>query len=367
MILGLFILVTFGSDLSFPTGGLQGEALARAVAQQVNENGGTPIINGQTVHFLYKATNNEKPRIKGDFDNWRRGRNPDSTAMKHLAGNWYHFAIKALPESRIEYLLEIEGKDQADPRNPLMGESWSGKISLVQMPDFPKQPELETRNDIPHGRVVDFTFKSALRRNERKVFVYTPPEYNENRFYPTLYIGDGTYYVEMGDMPNILDNLIAEKTIPPVIAVFIDPVDRWLEYRMFTLFRGMMLEELMPHLQEKWGIDTSQQILIGGSRGGMAAIDLALTHPKTFSGVLAFAPAVTETDFMAVLKRMKPDTHTQYRILVGNYDFWHPTAKEIGQVMKAKGYDISYKEKPVGHSIHAWRMFLDEELPPLLN
>ncbi len=363
----LVLLLTAMESVPFPNNGLEGEALAAYIERQISANGGTPLVRGHVFHFFYKASPGEEPRIEGDFELWRRGRKRPEKVMTHLGGGWHHYGVEARPQARMEYIFRIGGEQRVDPRNPHVVKSWMGQVSVARMPDYPPQPELTRRPDVARGELAKFRFKSDIRRNERDVHVYTPAGYQRHQgVFPTLYFGDGAHYVEMAEVPRILDNLIADKRIPPVIAVFIDPVDRWLEYRMFTLYRGMMLEELMPYLKQRWRLDETRQVIIGGSRGGLSALDFALTHPDRFMGCIAIAPAVTETDFPALLRRMQVDRRPRFSILVGAYDFWGSSGREVAEIMKAKGYRVEFREAPIGHSIYAWRGFLDDLLSPLL-
>jgi len=51
--------------------------------------------------------------------------------------------------------------------------------------------------------------------------VYTPEGSAEENL-PTIYITDGQWYLEPGDMVSVLDREIAAKNIEPIVAVFID-------------------------------------------------------------------------------------------------------------------------------------------------
>ena len=75
---------------------------------------------------------------------------------------------------------------------------------------------------------------------------------------------------------------------------------------------------------------------------------------------------MTETDFTALLRRMQVDRRPRFSILVGTYDFWRPSGLEVVGIMREKGYRLEFREEPIGHSVYAWRVFLDEMLPPLL-
>ena len=76
--------------------------------------------------------------------------------------------------------------------------------------DFHEPPELSWAPTIPHGRVEEFDFESRLLRNRRRIYVYLPPGYDEERAqrFPTLYVHDGGQYLNRGRLPTVLDNLI---------------------------------------------------------------------------------------------------------------------------------------------------------------
>ena len=367
LLVSFFWLLSAGESVPFADRNLKGAALSAHIEETIQAHGGTPVIEDNVFHFFYRAEK-EVPRIDGDFTFWSRGRNQFGIAMTELGDGWYHYGLASHPQARVEYVFRLGDEVRTDPRNAHVVKGWSNQVSVAQMPDYPSQPELLKREDTARGELTTFSFKSDIRRNQRDIHVYTPPGYDKEKGnFPVLYFGDGTPYVERALLPQILDNLIADKTIPPVIAVFIDPVDRWLEYRMSTLYRSMMLEELIPHLAKKWRLDQNKQILIGGSRGGLGALDLALNHPDRFAGVVAIAPAVTGTDFTTQLRRMQVDLRPRFAILIGTYDFWRSSGLEVVDVMQTKGYRLSVREAHIGHTINAWVGYLDELLPDVLN
>ena len=76
---------------------------------------------------------------------------------------------------------------QVDPLNPkhfLFVQSpdapkYSG-YSIEEMPDAPAQPWESQREGVPSGKVEKYQLKSDLLKNERDVYVYTPPGYSKN-------------------------------------------------------------------------------------------------------------------------------------------------------------------------------------------
>jgi enterochelin esterase-like enzyme len=79
---------------------------------------------------------------------------------------------------------------------------------------------------VPHGEVRVHSYFSKMANNWRRVFIYTPPGYDDagkSRF-PVLYLQHGSgederVWIEMGHANWILDNLIAEGKAKPMILV----------------------------------------------------------------------------------------------------------------------------------------------------
>lgn len=364
----LILCLLAGESMPFNFGKSTPEQRPKLIQAAIHENGGTPIFKDGILHFFYQAKPGEHPRIDGDFNFWSQLQSIQGLKMTDLGHGWFHYGVAIKPGSRIEYAFRLGTTPLNDPLNPETVQGWAYPVSVVTLPGYPEQPEQEPNPDTPKGTLTQFSFRSNIRRNVRDIAVYTPPNYDQTTTnYPVLYFKDGNTCLERGQVPQVLDHLIDQHIIPPVIAVFIEPVDRWMEYKMSTLYRMMFLEELLPYLQERWRLDDTRQILIGGSRGGLAALDLTLTYPDRFQGCLAFAPAVNKTDFTTQIQRMEVNRKPRFSIFLGTYDFWRDGGFNMSEVMREKGYRIQVKEVPTGHSIHAWAGYFDELLPALLH
>src|SRR5262245_9519003 len=78
---------------------------------------------------------------------------------------------------------------------------------------------------VPHGKVESHSYKSKSLGTDRKVVVYTPPGYESSTTrYPVLYLLHGagsteTSWTERGKAHVILDNLIADGKLKPLVVV----------------------------------------------------------------------------------------------------------------------------------------------------
>jgi len=80
--------------------------------------------------------------------------------------------------------------------------------------------------DVPHGNVLIRNYFAKSINSWRRIFVYTPPDYEKNAAerYPVLYLQHGggedeRVWIEMGRTNLILDNLLAEGKVKPMIVV----------------------------------------------------------------------------------------------------------------------------------------------------
>ena len=71
---------------------------------------------------------------------------------------------------------------------------------------------------------------------------------------PMVLVQDGGEYITLASMVNVLDNMIHEERIPPVVAVFVPPVDRNYEYYLNADYERVLLEEILPFINESYSI-----------------------------------------------------------------------------------------------------------------
>ncbi|MBV9490690.1 MAG: esterase family protein, partial [Verrucomicrobia bacterium] len=125
-----------------------------------------------------------------------------------------------------EYQYVIDGVTVADPGNGHPKPQREVNTSLLWVPGNP--PDfLDLREDVPHGTIHEELYRSKVLSEMRPLLVYTPPGYERHDCapLPVLYLyhgyGDTLYsWVREGRMREILDNLLAQgKVVPMVVAI----------------------------------------------------------------------------------------------------------------------------------------------------
>ena len=94
-------------------------------------------------------------------------------------------------------------------------------------PPYKDAPELTVKDDVPKGALHEFTMTSEESKiypglkgaYKRKVAVYVPKQYKEGATAPFIVVQDGLSYT--GTLTKILDNLIHERRLPAMVAIFI--------------------------------------------------------------------------------------------------------------------------------------------------
>jgi enterochelin esterase-like enzyme len=121
------------------------------------------------------------------------------------------------------YWMIVDGAVVVDPAtNAFIG--YSHMCNGFEIPD--PDGGFYALKDVLHGNVLIKNYYSTVAKSWRQIFVYTPPDYDQNikKRYPVLYLQHGggedqRVWIEMGRTNLILDNLIAEGKITPFIVV----------------------------------------------------------------------------------------------------------------------------------------------------
>ncbi len=121
------------------------------------------------------------------------------------------------------YTLSIDGAVVADPATrTFFGSGFDN--SGIEVPD-PDGGFFALRN-VPHGQVSQRWYYSTVTGKWRRAYVYTPPDYDASTkaTYPVLYLMHGWGENEQGwhvqgHVDVIMDNLLAEKKVKPMIIV----------------------------------------------------------------------------------------------------------------------------------------------------
>jgi enterochelin esterase-like enzyme len=329
---------------------------------------GTPMIEGPDVHFVYYSPGATNVMLAGEFNQW--GRPHGATAMEQIRNTGiFHHVLTFTEPVRLEYKLLVDGEWLDDPRCPNKIDNGVGSTnSYFVVGDFHEPAELQEVGGIPHGRIEEFEFKSERLGNTRGVYVYLPPAYDIGciSHFPTLFVHDGGEYLERAKLPTVLDNLIAAGSIPQLIAVMVDPVNRMVEYWANSVYTEFLCTELVPAMDARYRTigDRKSRGVMGASLGGLISIYAAFSHPEVFAviGGQSSALQLEEDQLIARLCNVKRASFRFY-LDVGKYEpRFIPAHERLVALLKRKRWPTLYQELPGGHNWTSWRAHLKDLL-----
>ena len=258
--------------------------------------------------------------------------------------------------------------------------------SEVLGPAAKDSPYLYASVDVPRGSLYDELVESAVLKGPRKVTVYTPPGYSDQSPHlPLLLVFDAEAYIEQVSAPTLLDNMIAAKKIPPLIAVFVHSKGtRDSDLPPNERFPSFIVDELLPRLRHEYRLaeDPQKNVVCGSSFGGLAATHLAYRHPEAFGKVISqsgsfwWFPGYTEQpspspDAGAIIKQLAEAGPKPVRLHMEVGQWESPgmvsANRMLASVLRGKGYDIRYNEFLGGHHYAYWRQTLPDALIAMLG
>jgi enterochelin esterase-like enzyme len=341
-----------------------------------------------------------------DTRNVRLGWAAHEDYMSRLSGTdvWYK-TVRLRRGTRIEYVISPNDRPanrwataQLDPLNPRKFPDdptyrWYSQ-SVLDMPGAPDE-QWALRTPSRRGAIEEKTVTSTLVK-EDQIWIYTPPGYSQSTGpYPLVILFDGAAYVShrFGAAPVTLDNLINDGRIRPAVVCF-DPRNRGPNTAGIGAtekFGDALVQELIPMLRASYAISPNPaDVIIGGfSAGGRAAAQIALFHPEVFGNVLSQSGGFRESsggdepNASARAFLEAPRKPIRFYMEVGRYDNV-PAAdrplyelvldqtnlmgnRHLRDVLRAKGYDVTYREVGGGHDFVHWRAMLADGLMTLLK
>ncbi len=279
--------------------------------------------------------------------------------------------------------------------------------NFILGPTHPPAPESTVREGVPQGMVYELTMNSAdskiypgIAREPgtfvasdpsdpakpvvttshpapytRKVTVYVPKQYVSGTVAPFIVGADGPDRL----LFTVLDNLIAERKVPVMIAISIgngsgdaQGSERGLEYdTMSGRYAEFVETEVLPLVEKQYNVkltkDPDGRATMGGSSGGSCALIMAWYHPELYHRVLTYSgtyinqqwpynPASPHGawEFHEHLIPGSPVKPLRIWMEVGDRDLFNPNAmrdgmhdwvvanEQMAKVLAAKGYHYQF-------------------------
>jgi enterochelin esterase-like enzyme len=338
-----------------------------------------PIVEGRHCTFLFRGEAEEvylAQRIVGL---------PSRLPMRRVAGTslWY-VVLKVPKSSRINYQIEVVRPERVerfnDPLNRKLSHSPFGAISVCFSLGYTDPEWTFPDPDAPPGELTDLVLQSRALERDCQVTLYQPAGFHRRAAYPLLVIHDGGDFLQYAAAKAVLDNLIHRGEIPPLVAAFLHPKDRLVEYANSANHARFLTSELLPQLETEFPLvhNRSGRILLGASFGAIASLSTAYRSPSTYgslvlmSGSFVFADAGTDHGggqvFDPVVKFVN-----QYRahprrvaerlfVSCGLYEPLIIPNRSIVPIFESADMQVRYVEARDGHTWENWRDRLRDAL-----
>lgn len=337
-----------------------------------------PLTQEDSVAFLYRG-NAKSVSWMGDFNGWGYDKNYKSTGTQIKNTDVWIFKASFPKDARLDYKIVLDGNDRIlDPANQNL--QWSGvgggsPNSELRMPAWKPDPITSFMENINRGKLEkDILFNSRDLGYQVMYNVYFPYGYVATQKYPVIYVTDGYEYLheKMGNMQTVLDNLISQKKIEPIIAVFIDhrePVNRANNRRMEELamnkkYLDFFSKEFIPYIESKYPVsnDPDKRAILGTSLGGLTAAYFAFTNPGVFGMAGIQSPAFWfKPDIYTVCDNAEKPPVKVYMTTGVFYDA-EVGARKMKGILDEKFCAYQYSETNQGHSWGNFRDTIDDIL-----
>ncbi|MBA63252.1 MAG: esterase [Planctomycetaceae bacterium] len=276
-------------------------------------------------------------------------------------------------------------------------------------PEYIPAPELKVVEGVPQGTVRQFTIDSRETRiynpgiaretfgtvdptnpktlivdtheidYKRQITVYIPAQHKKRSRAPFMICHDGPKGKPNMTLPHILDNLIEQKRIPPIILIQIangggdaQGHQRGKEYdNMSGLFAEYIETEVLPRVEKNYQLHLTKnpdgRAVMGSSSGGSASLIMAWFRTDLYRRVLTtsgtfvnqawpFDPEYPDGawGFHKTIIPASPKKPIRLFISVGDRDLLNPNVMRddmhdwveanhrMAKVLEAKGYEYQY-------------------------
>lgn len=260
----------------------------------------------------------------------------------------------------------------------------TGNFIIAPATTWADVPAMTTPDSVPKGTVTMFTMRSEETQMfpgvagpyVRNVWVYVPAGYVPGTTLPLMIDHDGREdAVIQSQLIVVMDNLIAQKRLPMMAAVFIAnggdfrPSERSLEYDTVSgKYVEFIEHEVLPLAEKNARVtftkDPELRGVIGQSSGSAAALAMAWFHPEWYHRVISYSGTFVTVQNSAEYphgawayhQTLIPNTpgkplriwlevgsrDNSFRAAEDTYRNWPLANNRMADVLKAKGYAYQY-------------------------
>lgn len=330
-----------------------------------------PLVDEHNITFVFR----------GEADQvflrcWIAGLNTAQPFERLPESDLWAVTIELPPGSRIEYKFELvrgEHKELIlDPLNEVLAHDPFGANSVCQGAGY-KRPQWTLRDEeAREGTILGNRIASQAFGEARDIQVYLPARFRKNRRYPLLVVHDGVDYLQFASLGTVLDNLIHNLQIPPMIVVMTQSPDRLKEYAADERHARFIVEDVLPFVEREYPVQDEPHArgLMGASFGGVATLYTAWRYPGHFgclllqSGSFAFSdlgrhqrgpvfdPVV---EFMNEFRQAPGQPAEKIYMSCGMYESLIYENRSLVPLLQQQNIELRFEEARDAHNWENWR------------
>jgi enterochelin esterase-like enzyme len=330
------------------------------------EREGTPLIDGETVTFVWRGS--QAPALIGDFNNWGWGHGRPIQLQQAAPEVWVH--TETLPrDAYIEYTYIDGHRHPRDVLNPRLVDNGLGKWNqFFRMPDSVPTPLIHAKRGVARGTITRHSVPGGdlVDGGKRTAYLYQPPTAEPA---PLLVVFDGQDYLRRARLTAIVDNLMAQGRIRPLALALVSHGNhaRITEYSCNEHTLLFLLRHVLPLAREHLRLLDTDAFpgaygVLGASMGGLMALYTGLRAPEVFGHVLSqsgsFGNPQPESDYAAALFDMLEQPEVKPLNIwmdVGRFEWLATANRQMRDLLQTKGYTFTYQEYPGEHNYTSWR------------
>ncbi len=308
--------------------------------------------NYKRAEEIYKLNINVEPyRYEGRMD----------LLKLFIRSNQYRKAIK-LAQEIVDFPVKIPSKEVEDYK------LYASK-TIKQYSKNVKSIPYDFEGSLSGGKIVT----SQILNMSLPYKVYLPPIHKIESELPIIYINDGYNYIRKGNLHKVIDSLIVNNRIEPIVAVFLDPRDKqdnWKNKRQELFlcnpsFVNFFNSEFIPKIEKLYPVSKNRddRTVLGVSFGGLAALYLVDENPNSFKNIVMQSPAFHPCQEIYKSYASKPKKDFKMYLSYGTGKDTEKQDIPMIKILKQKNYDLKVNVIDNGdHNWSVWKEQLDDIL-----
>ncbi len=257
-------------------------------------------------------------------------------------------------------------------------------VSAQEQVTYPTPPEAVRHEGVPRGKLVQGSFHESqiYPGTQRNYWLYLPQQLAPDKPAPLMVFQDGKSYCNEDGGPRahvVFDNLIHDGSMPPAIALFVDPgvvpavneqalprYNRSFEYDdVSDRYARFLIDELIPYVESthhvKISSDPNDRGICGVSSGGICAFVAAWNRPDAFRRVYSMIGTFVGLrggDELATLVRKTEPKPLRVFLQDGDQDLniyggdWWMANQTMQRALQWAGYEVEHVWGQDGHTMN---------------